>query len=118
MDTATKRGSVLGTLRRYVPVLPFPDGTIAQADRQFVAGTYAGILAGEAIPLVPIRGMTFAWATRRMAIAWAARRVESVAPVVVTGICQADAVQENAVQGESQIVTGWRKRRIAMEFRA
>ena len=43
IDTATKRASALGTRRRRL--LPIPDGTIDQADRQTLLWCYGGILA-------------------------------------------------------------------------
>ena len=39
VDTANKRASVSGDM------LPFPDGTIDQGDRQHTAGDYRGILS-------------------------------------------------------------------------
>jgi hypothetical protein len=44
MDTRNKRASVLGFALASLLVLPAPDGTIAAADRQHVAVSYAGEL--------------------------------------------------------------------------
>jgi hypothetical protein len=45
VDTRNKRASVLGLTLAALAVLPAPDGTVAQADRQQVAWCYAGISA-------------------------------------------------------------------------
>lgn len=47
LDTAQKRASAIGEFS-FCEVLPIPDSTIDQADRQTVAWVYGGILAGEA----------------------------------------------------------------------
>ena len=54
IDTPAKRASVLAINTR---ILPPPDGTVAQADRQSLVEHYGGILAGEAVinPLKPHR---------------------------------------------------------------
>lgn len=44
VDTAAKRASALNAFSLGL-VLPIPDGTIDQADRQHVAGLYGGLLA-------------------------------------------------------------------------
>jgi len=49
MDTAAKRSSALNAFSPVVQVLPSPDGTIDQGDRQTVGFSYAGILAAELI---------------------------------------------------------------------
>ncbi len=49
MNTANKRASAIGIALAVRLVLPVPDGTIDQADRQQVAYSYAGILANPAI---------------------------------------------------------------------
>lgn len=49
VDTATKRASVLGFTLAARLVLPIPDGTIGQADRQHVAYSYAGLTAQAAL---------------------------------------------------------------------
>ena len=46
IDSAAKRASVLAIQTR---ILPPPDGTIAQADRQSLVEHYGGILAGIAV---------------------------------------------------------------------
>jgi len=48
VDTATKRASVLSFGFPFGWVLPVPDGTVAQADRQHLLGYYGGIVAEEA----------------------------------------------------------------------
>jgi len=45
IDTVAKRNSVL-SVNSYI--LPIPDGTIAQDDRQTLLRVYGGILAGAA----------------------------------------------------------------------
>ena len=47
IDTAAKRASALAFCLPIILVLPIPDGTVAQADRQHLLGCYGGILAGE-----------------------------------------------------------------------
>jgi hypothetical protein len=49
MNTRNKRASALGVTLAALVVLPAPDGTIAQADRQQVAYCYAGISAGALV---------------------------------------------------------------------
>jgi hypothetical protein len=46
MDTRNKRASALGFALAALVILPAPDGAIAQADRQQVSFSYAGISAG------------------------------------------------------------------------
>lgn len=46
IDTAAKRASALNAFKRR-RVLPIPDGTIGQGDRQHAAGFYSGILAAD-----------------------------------------------------------------------
>ena len=48
LDTREKRASGVHVGVPWRGVLPLPDGTVSQADRQQVATFYAGILAGEA----------------------------------------------------------------------
>lgn len=43
---ATDRNSALGFGKRFAPVLPFPDGTIDQGNRQSLVSAYSAILAG------------------------------------------------------------------------
>lgn len=50
LDTASKRISSVGLLN-CILALPLPDGTLAQGDRQHIAGTYSGILATAASAL-------------------------------------------------------------------
>ena len=50
LDTASKRISSVG-LWGAVLALPLPDNTLSQGDRQHMAGTYSGILAGAAAAL-------------------------------------------------------------------
>jgi len=47
IDTAAKRASALSFFQLGC-LLPIPDGTIGQGDRQHLAGFYSGILAGIA----------------------------------------------------------------------
>lgn len=46
MDTRNKRASAVGFALATLLVLPAPDGTVVQADRQHVSYAYAGIDAG------------------------------------------------------------------------
>lgn len=50
IDTANKRSSAVNVGSPWRGLLPFPDGTIGQADRQHAALHYAGILAAGAPP--------------------------------------------------------------------
>lgn len=49
VDTRNKRASAISTTLPWRGLLPAPDGTIDEYDRQQVAFVYAGILAGEPI---------------------------------------------------------------------
>lgn len=49
IDTVAKRAS---TLSLSTMILPPPDGTIAQADRQSLTRYYSGILAGAAVEVI------------------------------------------------------------------
>lgn len=60
MDTRNKRASALGVGLAFALVLPAPDGTVEQADRQQTAYSYAGISADSPIPFVPDVDRTFA----------------------------------------------------------
>ncbi len=51
MNTANKRASAIGIGLAIRLVLPIPDSTIDQADRQQVAYSYAGIPAASPIPI-------------------------------------------------------------------
>lgn len=54
IDTRNKRSSALGVNTAWRHMLPAPDGTIAQADRQAVALMYSGIAAANlTVPLGP-----------------------------------------------------------------
>jgi hypothetical protein len=46
LDTRSKRASSVGILSLFVLAPPLPDGTIDQGDRQHIAWSYSGILAG------------------------------------------------------------------------
>ena len=48
IDTAAKRSSALDHEEPWQFGIPFPDGTISQADRQHLAHTYSGILMAAA----------------------------------------------------------------------
>jgi len=50
VDTAAKRNSVLAIITRLVPL---PDSTISQSDRQALVEVYSGVLAGAAAPPSP-----------------------------------------------------------------
>ena len=50
VDTLAKRNSAI---RVSAMIVPIPDGTIAQADRQTVARVYGGILASAAVEANP-----------------------------------------------------------------
>ncbi len=45
LDTAAKRSSAVGIAQPYVFLMPTPDGSVSQADRQDIAFSYSGILA-------------------------------------------------------------------------
>lgn len=57
LDTASKRASSVGLLLWSIQTPPLPDGTLAQGDRQHIAGTYSGILAAAATALAFILDM-------------------------------------------------------------
>lgn len=48
LNTRSKRASSVGILLPFVLAPPLPDGLIDAADRQHIADTYSGILAGSA----------------------------------------------------------------------
>lgn len=50
IDSREKRASAIGLMRPWMLVLPAPDGTISQADRQQVDFSYSGILSGAFVP--------------------------------------------------------------------
>jgi hypothetical protein len=50
LDTANKRGSTIGEFS-FLEVLPFPDSSVDAGDRQQVAWTYRGILAGASVAI-------------------------------------------------------------------
>lgn len=50
LDTASKRISSVGLFGRIL-ALPLPDATLGQGDRQHIAWTYSGILAGATVAL-------------------------------------------------------------------
>lgn len=56
MDTANKRASAVNVRCPWRGILPFPDSSIDQGDRQTVAFMYAGILATA--PAVPPATLT------------------------------------------------------------
>lgn len=49
VDTRNKRSSAIQTMIPWRGMLPVPDGTVGQADRQHVAYIYAGISASGAV---------------------------------------------------------------------
>ena len=51
-DTPTKRYSAANVGCPWRSVLPLPDGTIDQGDRQVVGFMYSGILAGSEVPIL------------------------------------------------------------------
>jgi len=55
LDTREKRASAINVGLPWRGLLPLPDGTIGQADRQQLATLYAGILATTAVDA------TFTW---------------------------------------------------------
>lgn len=59
LDTALKRGSALNITSPWRGILPLPDGTVGQPDRQVVAFLYSGITAaGGAAAVTPLRMLT------------------------------------------------------------
>lgn len=46
MDTRNKRASAIAINRPYLILLPFPDGSVDQPDRQQLGFAYSGIFAG------------------------------------------------------------------------
>src|SRR3972149_6490001 len=53
IDTAAKRSSCLDFEEVWTAGIPFPDGAVAQADRQHLLWSYSGILVGPAAVSVP-----------------------------------------------------------------
>ena len=54
IDTASKRASAVSALGTFMPAVPWPDGTVAQADRQHQVWTYSGILASAQTALAEL----------------------------------------------------------------
>lgn len=54
IDSRNKRSSAINVASPWRSMLPLPDGTIDQADRQHAALHYSGILAGLIFPAVPL----------------------------------------------------------------
>lgn len=54
MDTALKRGSAINIASPWRGILPAPDGSVDQADRQVVPFMYAGISASGAAPVATV----------------------------------------------------------------
>lgn len=52
LDSRSKRASSVGIGLLWLLAPPLPDGTIGQGDRQHIAISYSGILAGE-LDVVP-----------------------------------------------------------------
>lgn len=50
LDTRDKRASAINVASPWRGLLPVPDGSLNQADRQHVAFLYRGIAAGGAAP--------------------------------------------------------------------
>lgn len=70
IDTATKRASAINVGMPALRLLPIPDGTVGQADRQHVALLYGGILAGAVTAPTVFGDLTtlfshYAWDTLR-----------------------------------------------------
>ena len=63
LDTAVKRASAINVTAPWRGLLPFPDGTIDQGDRQATAYQYSGILAGGGSPAAS--DAFFHWRYRR-----------------------------------------------------
>lgn len=55
VDTAAKRSSAINVGSPWRGLLPPPDGTVGQPDRQHVAFMYAGIEAEDPAPVVPTK---------------------------------------------------------------
>ena len=53
IDTAAKRSSCLDFEEVWTAGIPFPDGAVAQADRQHLLWSYSGILVSPAAVSVP-----------------------------------------------------------------
>lgn len=50
IDTALKRGSVVGMKMPFKFILPFPSGSITKGEQQAILGAYAGIPFNPPIP--------------------------------------------------------------------
>jgi len=51
LDSRSKRSSSVGILLAFILAPPLPDGTLGDGDRQQIAVSYSGILAGAAAAL-------------------------------------------------------------------
>lgn len=59
LDTGSNRSSAINVASPWRGLLPFPDGTVGQADRQHASSMYAGILAESPVvsTLLPMTSM-------------------------------------------------------------
>jgi hypothetical protein len=65
LDTTSKRRSSVQVLAPWLLAPPAPDGALAQADRQHIAWSYSGILAGAVtVPDVGTRFVSHAHGRR------------------------------------------------------
>ncbi len=72
MDSRNKRASALGFALAALVILPAPDATVIQGDRQQVAFSYAGINAGVAIAAADEGDAT--WTVPQRNTTWALTR--------------------------------------------
>jgi hypothetical protein len=62
LDTTSKRASAVQLMKPWTISPPLPDGTIDQGDRQHIAATYSGILAGTFV--APVANAVSEWIIR------------------------------------------------------
>lgn len=55
LDTVSKRASSVSLLSAWLLAPPIPDATLDQGDRQAIAYSYSGILAGAAAVVMLVR---------------------------------------------------------------
>ena len=69
LDTRSKRASSAGIALAFILSPPLPDGALDQGDRQHIAVSYSGILAGSPVPPFSYVGLPQLAAARTMRLA-------------------------------------------------
>jgi hypothetical protein len=68
LDTRSKRASSVGIALAFILSPPLPDAALSQGDRQHIAVSYSGILAGAAQPPFSYSGIPSVTAAKTLGI--------------------------------------------------